>query len=92
VLFRFCVWAPESRRGAAAELVTGRVRAAYGRAFQLVDDLLDGGRDECSILCVTDEAGARARVRDEVARSSSRTVRRAARTCAVSLPRRPGVR
>jgi hypothetical protein len=42
---------------------------AYGLAFQLVDDLLDGGRDECSILLVADEATARARVREEVDRA-----------------------
>ena len=32
---------------------------AYGLAYQLVDDLLDAGTDECSILAVTDAANAR---------------------------------
>ena len=67
-LFRFSVWAPGAAAGrAAAELDSlDRFGLAYGLAFQLVDDLLDGGRDECSILCVADEATARARVRAEV--------------------------
>jgi geranylgeranyl pyrophosphate synthase len=70
-LFRFCVWAPGVTAGRSAAEVESldEFGLAYGRAFQLVDDLLDGGRDECSILCVTDEAGARLRVRDEVARA-----------------------
>jgi geranylgeranyl pyrophosphate synthase len=67
-LFRFSVWAPGATAGrAAAELeALDRFGLAYGLAFQLVDDLLDGGRDECSILCVADEATARERVRAEV--------------------------
>jgi geranylgeranyl pyrophosphate synthase len=67
-LFRFSVWAPGVTAGrSAAELeALDRFGLAYGLAFQLVDDLLDGGRDECSILCVADEATARARVRAEV--------------------------
>jgi geranylgeranyl pyrophosphate synthase len=70
-LFRFSVWAP----GATARRPPRELEAldafglAYGLAFQLVDDLLDGGRDECSILLVDDEATARDRVRDEVARA-----------------------
>jgi len=70
-LFRWSVWAPGVSAGRSpAEIQSlDEFGLAYGRAFQLVDDLLDGGRDECSILCVTDEAGARARVRDEVARA-----------------------
>ncbi len=70
-LFRFCVWAPGVTGGRAAAEVESldQYGLAYGLAFQLVDDLLDGGRDECSILLVTDEAGARVRVRDEVAKA-----------------------
>jgi geranylgeranyl diphosphate synthase type II len=70
-LFRFCVWAPGVTAGRSAREVESldAYGLAYGLAFQLVDDLLDGGRDECSILLVTDEAGARARVRDEVGRA-----------------------
>ena len=68
-LFRFCVWAPGVTAGRPAPEVESldAYGLAYGLAFQLVDDLLDGGRDECSILLVADEAAARARVRDEVA-------------------------
>ncbi|HXX49075.1 MAG TPA: polyprenyl synthetase family protein [Myxococcota bacterium] len=70
-LFRFSVWAP----GVAAARTARELASldafglAYGLAFQLVDDLLDGGRDECSILCVADEAAARVRVREETARA-----------------------
>jgi geranylgeranyl diphosphate synthase type II len=68
-LFRFSVWSPGVVAGRSqTELATlDRFGLSYGLAFQLVDDLLDGGRDECSILLVTDEAGARVAVRDEVA-------------------------
>jgi len=72
-LFRFSVWAPgvaAGRPGRELEALDA-FGLAYGLAFQLVDDLLDGGRDECSILCVADEATARVRVRDEVARALS---------------------
>ena len=67
-LFRFSVWAPGAvaARSARELEALDRFGLAYGLAFQLVDDLLDGGRDECSILCVADEATARARVRAEV--------------------------
>ena len=67
-LFRYCVWAPGVTAGLGAREIESldAFGLAYGLAFQLVDDLLDGGRDECSILLVTDEAGARARVRAEV--------------------------
>jgi len=67
-LFRFSVWAPGATAGRPAHELEAldRFGLAYGLAFQLVDDLLDGGRDECSILCVADEAAARARVRAEV--------------------------
>jgi len=70
-LFRFCVWAPGVTAGRPAPEVESldAYGLAYGLAFQLVDDLLDGGRDECSILLVADEAAARARVRDDVARA-----------------------
>jgi geranylgeranyl diphosphate synthase, type II len=70
-LFRFCVWAPGVTAGRAAREVESldAYGLAYGLAFQLVDDLLDGGRDECSILLVSDEAGARERVRAEVGRA-----------------------
>ena len=67
-LFRFSVWAPGAAAGRPARELEAldRFGLAYGLAFQLVDDLLDGGRDECSIRCVADEATARARVRAEV--------------------------
>jgi len=67
-LFRFSVWAPGAVAGRPPRELEAldRFGLAYGLAFQLVDDLLDGGRDECSILCVADEATARARVRAEV--------------------------
>ncbi|HKC51276.1 MAG TPA: polyprenyl synthetase family protein [Myxococcota bacterium] len=70
-LFRFCVWAPGvvAARSARELESLDAFGLAYGVAFQLVDDLLDGGRDECSILLVADEAGARARVREEVDRA-----------------------
>jgi geranylgeranyl diphosphate synthase type II len=70
-LFRFCVWAPGVVAGRSARELESldAYGLAYGLAFQLVDDLLDGGRDECSILLVSDEAGARARVREEVGRA-----------------------
>jgi geranylgeranyl pyrophosphate synthase len=70
-LFRFSVWAPGVAAGRSALEVESldAFGLAYGLAFQLVDDLLDGGRDECSILLVSDEAGARERVREEVARA-----------------------
>jgi len=70
-LFRWCVWAPGVVAGRSAKELESldAFGLAYGHAFQLVDDLLDGGRDECSILLVTDEAGARTRVRDEVGRA-----------------------
>ena len=44
-----------------------RFGLAYGRAFQLVDDLLDDDPEECSILRVSDGASARACVASEVA-------------------------
>jgi len=72
-LFRVSVWAPgvaAGRPGRELEALDA-FGLAYGLAFQLVDDLLDGGREECSILCVADEATARVRVRDEVARALS---------------------
>ncbi|MFI5316680.1 MAG: polyprenyl synthetase family protein [Myxococcota bacterium] len=70
-LFRFSVWAPGVTAGRPAPELAAldAFGLAYGLAFQLVDDLLDGGRDECSILLVADETAARARVRDEVARA-----------------------
>jgi geranylgeranyl diphosphate synthase type II len=70
-LFRFSVWAPGVAAGRSALEIESldAFGLAYGLAFQLVDDLLDGGRDECSILLVSDEAGARERVREEVARA-----------------------
>ena len=39
---------------------------AYGLAFQLLDDLLDSGTDECSILSVTDHANARRLVQAQI--------------------------
>ena len=70
-LFRFCVWAPGVTAGLGRRELESldQFGLSYGRAFQLVDDLLDGGRDECSILLVTDEAGARLLVRNEVGRA-----------------------
>jgi len=70
-LFRFCVWSPGVAAGRPARELESldAFGLAYGQAFQLVDDLLDGGRDECSILLVTDESGARERVRDAVGRA-----------------------
>jgi geranylgeranyl pyrophosphate synthase len=68
-LFRFSTWAP----GAVAGRPEGdlarldRFGLAYGRAFQLVDDLLDGDADECSMLRVCGEAEVRALVASEVA-------------------------
>jgi geranylgeranyl pyrophosphate synthase len=41
----------------------------YGLAFQAVDDLLDCEVDECSILQVTDDAGARAWIAEQRARA-----------------------
>ena len=68
-LFRFSAWAPGAVAGRpAAELEQlDRFGLAYGRAFQMVDDLVDGDLAECSILHVCDEPTARARVASEVA-------------------------
>jgi len=68
-LFRFSAWAPGAVAGCpTAELEQlDRFGLAYGRAFQMVDDLLDGDLEECSILHVCDEPTARARVASEVA-------------------------
>src|SRR5262249_38233501 len=70
-LFRFWVWAPGVVAGRPAREPESldEFGPAPRRGFQLVGDLLGGGRDECSILLVTDEAGARARVRDDVGRA-----------------------
>ncbi|HTO69873.1 MAG TPA: polyprenyl synthetase family protein [Myxococcota bacterium] len=72
-LFQWSTWAPAAAaaRPAREQEALAAFGLAYGLAFQLVDDLLDGGRDECSILCVADEPTARVRVRDEVARALS---------------------
>ncbi|MEX2206707.1 MAG: polyprenyl synthetase family protein [Myxococcota bacterium] len=68
-LFRFSTWAPGAAAGRpAAELARlDRFGLAYGRAFQMVDDLLDDDPEECSILRVCDEPGARALIAVEVA-------------------------
>ena len=68
-LFRFSAWAPGvvAARPAPELARLERFGLAYGRAFQLVDDLLDGDPDECSILRVCDEASARASLATEVA-------------------------
>ncbi len=68
-LFQFSSWAPGAIAGRrASELAClDRFGLAYGRAFQMVDDLLDSDPEECSILRVCDEASARARVAREVA-------------------------
>ena len=70
-LFRFCVWAPGVSAGRAVRELDSldAFGLAYGLAFQMVDDLLDGGRDECSILLFADEAEVRERVRREVGRA-----------------------
>jgi geranylgeranyl pyrophosphate synthase len=68
-LFRFSTWAPGAVAGRpAADLERlDRFGLAYGRAFQMVDDLLDGDPEECSILRVCDEPTVRALVAREVA-------------------------
>ncbi len=68
-LFRFSSWAPGAVAGRpAGELERlDRFGLCYGRAFQMVDDLLDDDPEECSILRVCDEPTARARVAAEVA-------------------------
>jgi geranylgeranyl pyrophosphate synthase len=68
-LFRFSAWAPGAAAGRPADELErlDRFGLAYGRAFQMVDDLLDDDPEECSILRVCDEPSARARVAAEVA-------------------------
>jgi geranylgeranyl pyrophosphate synthase len=68
-LFRFSTWAPGAVAGCAeSELdALDRFGLAYGRAFQMTDDLLDDDPEECSILRVCDEPAARALVAAEVA-------------------------
>jgi hypothetical protein len=68
-LFRFSSWAPGAVAGrSAAELERlDRFGIAYGRAFQMTDDLLDDDPEACSILRVCDEASARRLVAAEVA-------------------------
>ncbi len=62
-LFRFATWGG----GAAAGAGPGELERLdafgrdYGLAFQTVDDLLDGGRDECSVLRVMEPTRARER-------------------------------
>lgn len=68
-LFRFSTWAPGAVAGRpAAELAQlDRFGIAYGRAFQMTDDLLDDDPEECSILRVCEEPTARALVAAQVA-------------------------
>ena len=68
-LFRFSAWVPGAVAGRPALDLENldRFGLAYGRAFQLVDDLQDDDPQECSILRVCDEASARAQVASEVA-------------------------
>jgi len=68
-LFRFSAWAPGAVAGRPARDLAwlDSFGLAYGRAFQLVDDLLDDDPEECSILRVCDEAAARASLASEVA-------------------------
>lgn len=70
-LFRFAVWgagAMVGLDGAALESLDG-FGQAYGLAYQVVDDLLDSGRDECSVLLVLDAPAARARAGEQLARA-----------------------
>jgi geranylgeranyl pyrophosphate synthase len=62
-LFRFALWGGGACAGMGAEALAGldAFGLAYGLAFQLIDDLGDAGRDECSILAVLAPAAARAR-------------------------------
>lgn len=68
-LFRFSAWAPGAIAGRPARELESldRFGLAYGRAFQLVDDLLDDDPDECSVLRVCDEPTARAHLASEAA-------------------------
>jgi farnesyl diphosphate synthase len=62
-LFRFALWGGGAVAGVEAAGLA-RLDAfglAYGLAFQLIDDLGDSERDECSILAVMQPEAARAR-------------------------------
>ncbi len=67
-LFEFPAWAGARLGGLAGAELQGVARygRAYGLGYQLVDDLLDTGADECSVLCVTDPSCARQLVREQV--------------------------
>jgi len=66
-LFEFAVVGAAVACGASTEMQERLARFAdhYGLAFQAVDDLLDCEVDECSILQITDDAGARAWIAEE---------------------------
>jgi farnesyl diphosphate synthase len=62
-LFRFALWGGGASAGLGA-VGLARLDAfglAYGLAFQLIDDLGESERDECSILAVLEPAAVRAR-------------------------------
>lgn len=66
VLFRFSAWGGGLAAGVPGEHLD-RLDAfgcAYGLAFQIVDDLLDEDRRECSMLRVLSRREARGRVRE----------------------------
>ena len=68
-LFAFCVWGA-ARMGSADATVLERLERFgwhYGMAFQLVDDLLDQDRTECSILSVLPLEQARIRLKEQLA-------------------------
>jgi geranylgeranyl pyrophosphate synthase len=72
-LFRFAVWGGGAAADAGAEDLHAldAFGRAYGLAFQTVDDLLDGERDECSVLCVLEPERARERARAGIEEASS---------------------
>ena len=68
-LFRFAVFGAGALAGAGATGLEAldRYGSAFGLAYQLVDDLLDAEREECTILAVVDADAARARVEQQLA-------------------------